>query len=1195
MNEKKAPWFLGVTTVALLFLRAMTGPAASPYAGQPTPQFALPAPSSVQDGATPLSMHSWAPYVRVYDDFFGTQPAREHTSVRIRGTLAQQQVELRLGDAGPAGGVTYGSREEEGVAGLQDLDRIAHAARAGHYRPEFLIALVPDPIDSRLPSNFDFTITGLQLGLNQSLLNQGKPEDGYLFDRGWHPWTAAAVASGDAYGRPAHLTAGIMLFHKAETKGETTLLTVFLIGETPKGGIHRQAFEQAVRFIMALEQAFASTAPPAAPGKGKAHPDATPPAAAAQGNVPPAAEGGVQSCKLRVLGPSFSGSAGSLNAAMRLLLDSSSLGSPAPCGFSVVSGSATSPELATEVVQGDARIVFDRTVVPDDYLRQTALCYFEQKLGWNLSQTALLVEGDTAYGQGFSPPGTNGNCLPQDPRIQCVHPLPFPSGVSAIRNAWEEGGEGRTSEVARAPGRLPAAAVPKTALEISLADRGTPADSILELSPLTSRIEEMAMASLLRAISRYDIRYVGIVATDVKDEIFLAQQVRRWAPDVTIFLLESNLAYLHPHFHPALFGSLVVSSFPVFTNEVPTNGAVQPQFGDETQEGIFLAVRKLLGQNTDQPAVWIAATGNDTLSPLARLQPLDAGAKPGTGDSCQPARASGKTPEGQAQVISFPEGNDLQLLFLMEALWLLVLCLRNAVYLEGAVPAPDSTRSMSAGPRQLLVLGEFVLCTMGAGIVALACLPVFGNRYFVDEASPLWHIVFLGATAGFFGWLLISPLARKRADTKQASKQAGAKDAQPVWRGPWGLWLAGGTLAVAALVAILLLRTEEPGFLYLRMRRFANGLSPLVSLGWLGGALLVWISCELRRQQLRERHHLSWPIPEGAEIALSGCTEVAGSIAGLLERSLPTSRRFWWAVLATMLPTAALLWKNTQPLADPRWYGWIFVGLALVVLVLCAVSFYRFGMAWLLLRHLLQRLEHCRCRRSFASLTAIVQWNPMQSFVWYAPSFRSLVQSVERLEELGRKAGELVRREAEQAAARLQEAFRAEAEGRFADEVEARQGVSRMVDEVAQKLAGEGLDLELQDLRALRTVAYLRQVFVQLRYALMGATVPGLLSIAALSTYTFVPRRFMLLLFWTALLTGSGLSLIIFVQIDRDAVLSEIGNRPPGKVTLERAFLSNVFTYAVIPLLALVSSQLPEVSRVLGHWLDPLQRLLEVG
>ena len=61
------------------------------------------------------------------------------------------------------------------TAGTRDLTRDVHG-----YKTEFLIATVPDPIDSPYGYAFDQVVDAIQRGVQQ--------KDGYLLDRAWLPW-----------------------------------------------------------------------------------------------------------------------------------------------------------------------------------------------------------------------------------------------------------------------------------------------------------------------------------------------------------------------------------------------------------------------------------------------------------------------------------------------------------------------------------------------------------------------------------------------------------------------------------------------------------------------------------------------------------------------------------------------------------------------------------------------------------------------------------------------------------------------------------------------------------------------------------------------------------------------------------------------------------------------------------------------
>lgn len=139
----------------------------------------------------------------------------------------------------------------------------------------------------------------------------------------------------------------------------------------------------------------------------------------------------------------------------------------------------------------------------------------------------------------------------------------------------------------------------------------------------------MRLANLLGTIAREGIRYVGILATDVKDKLFLAKEVRDFAPDVVLFTFDNNLLYAHPQYTQTMDGMLVFSSAPLFTQGAPwLPGSAEErapsqrrQLSSEFQQGVFEAVRYLLGAApVPAPRAWIAAVGNGSLWPIARLR-----------------------------------------------------------------------------------------------------------------------------------------------------------------------------------------------------------------------------------------------------------------------------------------------------------------------------------------------------------------------------------------------------------------------------------------------------------------------------------------------------------------------------------------------------------------------------------------------
>ncbi len=206
--------------------------------------------------------------------------------------------------------------------------------------------------------------------------------------------------------------------------------------------------------------------------------------------------------------------------------------------------------------------------------------------------------------------------------------IPFPSHISDLRNALE------AEQKARKAARETTVPTDRPVRDLDLSGREPAGDLIPTFSPLTTYSNDLRLSNLLGTIAREGIRYVGIVATDVKDKLFLAEEVRRLAPDVVLFTFDNNLLYAYPQYAQTMDGMLVFSSSPLFTQGAPwlpaspedRQGTQRRQFSGEFQQGVFEAVRYLLGADlVPKPQGWIAAVGNGALWPIAHLSDRDSG------------------------------------------------------------------------------------------------------------------------------------------------------------------------------------------------------------------------------------------------------------------------------------------------------------------------------------------------------------------------------------------------------------------------------------------------------------------------------------------------------------------------------------------------------------------------------------------
>src|SRR5438034_1170497 len=106
------------------------------------------------------------------------------------------------------------------------------------YALEFLVATVPDPVDSQVGWLFDVYLDAIQHAI---------VTNDYVLDRYTLPWECTREAEKDradgSLVRPHEDRPGVVMFRHLS---EQRLLVLFLVGETPTWGIHKKAFAHAL-------------------------------------------------------------------------------------------------------------------------------------------------------------------------------------------------------------------------------------------------------------------------------------------------------------------------------------------------------------------------------------------------------------------------------------------------------------------------------------------------------------------------------------------------------------------------------------------------------------------------------------------------------------------------------------------------------------------------------------------------------------------------------------------------------------------------------------------------------------------------------------------------------------------------------------------------------------------------------------
>jgi hypothetical protein len=1016
------------------------------------------------------------------------------------------------------------------------LKEILAAAKADDYDLRFMVALVPAPPDQRL----DQALEAIQKGFAQSESSRSiPPRPDYLLDRVWLPWADADAAKA----RSAQKAPGLLLFRGSAPH---SLAMVFLISETPKSGIQKRAFAGALDLIADLQDAA----------------------------IEP---------EVAILGPSFSGSVESLRLA--ILGWRTRRGDLPGLTLKAASGSATAAGL--DEVFSDLDVSFCRTVLPDDTLHDEAFAFLSGQMGWDLRRVALLTEADTDYGQKFLATEKQEEDQPGQTR---AHPpvvmIPFPSHISDLRNAVEG------VEKAQAPKAAVENPIPPDhpVLDLDLSDRDPAGDLVPTFSPLTTYSNDLMLSNLLGTIAREGIRYVGIVATDVKDKLFLAEEVRRLAPDVVLFTFDNNLLYAYPQYAETTDGMLVFSSAPLFTQGAPwlpaspedRRGTLRRQFSGEFQQGVFEAVRYLLGARpVPVPQAWISAVGNGAMWPIARLADRTS---PGSAASrlCGTRVPSGLNEAGSASVGSgFAGKDDLQILLVAVILCLLARGLNRAALLETVAGAP---RDPVLGSRRLLVMGAVLLAGAAGVLLAVGSIPLWARLF-----TPSPRVALISAQ---WAYLLALTLTYALL-VRNAARAAHGERIDPLRGTAWSL----GSALAFALIILGIWEVCVPGnqiqFFHLRARALASGLSPLVPLSAVGGAVYVWLRSELLRRRLMVRLATDCPLDALADPALAGSQPILESFRELLAHTFPSGFRSWALPLVAFGPPVFLLWWTVQPIGETKGFGRLFVLFLAGALALSALSFYRFVRLWQGTRRLLHRLDEASpaVAQSFEEISKEVDWRPIKSFGWQLPPFRTLVLSAQKLRLLVDAGRLTVERYPDSLDVPLKAMFETERDGGSVQEIENRNALGRLFARACLDLRGQLGEPDVRQFLALRVTAYLRYLFAHMRNCLIGALTSWLLALLAITAYVFEPKHFVSLAAWLALALAVGVIAWIFLQMDRNPTLSRIGGTTPGQVTFDRVFLTKLLTYVGIPALGLIATQFPQIGRVLGTVVGQLLRI----
>ncbi len=235
--------------------------------------------------------------------------------------------------------------------------------------------------------------------------------------------------------------------------------------------------------------------------------------------------------------------------------------SPQQLNFTVITGSAAGADERSfrERASADRKpaVRFGSTIIKGDRMTAALLEFLESRnrpLKKNL-RGAWLVESGTAFGASHRSANSH-----QQSAID-ITTFYYPLHISQVRNVYEQQ---RHQKDLQAPSiaPLPGTATP---LPFNAAD-GTRDLPPMMTAPNTAVEVELLLGQILNTIDRGGYDFVAISATDARDPIFLADQIRDHCPQIEILLPYPDVLETHPRYRGSLAGALVADTYPLLTD-----------------------------------------------------------------------------------------------------------------------------------------------------------------------------------------------------------------------------------------------------------------------------------------------------------------------------------------------------------------------------------------------------------------------------------------------------------------------------------------------------------------------------------------------------------------------------------------------------------------------------------------------------
>jgi len=503
--------------------------------------------------------------------------------------------------SGPAAPATAAKLVDAGsyYLGASQLDHplrpFGHLPTDAPIRVHAAVVTVPDPVETRLGRSFDIELAALVSAFQAS---------DYVLDGFAFTWTPRQLNQDGVQTVPKDKherdLPSVLLFRKDDWRNcvqssteqfcGSTYFVIFMVGETPSSGVHPEAFARAARCAMALDGANRVQHPERK--KGVSFPsdfngadcDRLAASDDTAGSSPLKCER-----QLLVIGPAFSGSMESMAAALTV-----AAGKVAPDACSVV-GPAKNKSLDIQLLSPSASISSNDNVQSHAYLKAADTDKFQislhyQSLAYSVTDQMQRVLGYLRAGNCVKSAGKSGSgaaetARPDKPPNVVVFGEESSFGLgaanlSANKTQGSSSGSGclpLTLFNVQFPPNIASiraehvrmqqdndkqrrAIMPERLLELDLTGVDQGIDQPPSYQPsLSSRSDELMLYQTFDALNEYvNPVAIIIVATDVRDRLFLLSEIRNAFPAALPIVLEQDNLLVHPDYRATSRGSITM-------------------------------------------------------------------------------------------------------------------------------------------------------------------------------------------------------------------------------------------------------------------------------------------------------------------------------------------------------------------------------------------------------------------------------------------------------------------------------------------------------------------------------------------------------------------------------------------------------------------------------------------------------------